>query len=154
MDIEKYYTICDDFEKFKNLYHREKGKKEQLEKYRRNLIEQNLILKNKIDTLEKVVILLKTVSEFAREESRKKIEEIVTNCLQYIFDTNIEFKIEMTELRNRPDAEFYVISNVDGEEIKTKPQDARGGGVVDIISLATRFAMIQASQFDSGAACL
>jgi len=58
---------------------------------------------------------------------------LVTHCLQYIFDSNIEFKIEINEVRGRPEAEFYVVSNFGGTQIKTKPQEARGGGVIDII---------------------
>lgn len=148
-DLE-YQEVCINFEKFKNLYYQEKGKKEQLEKHQRKLIDENRLISKKIDTLEKVAVLLKTVSEFAREQSRKKIEETVSNCLQYVFDNGIDFRIEITESRGKPDAEFYVISNIGGEEIKTKPQEARGGGVIDIISLAVRFATIQASYLDSG----
>ncbi len=40
-------------------------------------------------------------------------------------------------------AEFYVITDWEGTPVKTKPQDARGGGVVDIISLALRVAMVE-----------
>jgi len=68
------------------------------------------------------------VSEYAREQSRVQIESLVTHCLQYIFDSNIEFKIEINEVRGRPEAEFYVVSNFGGTQIKTKPQEARGGG--------------------------
>ena len=98
-----------------------------------------------IDILEKVRVLLQKVSEVAREHSRKQIEELVTSCLQYIFGSDIRFEIELMEARGRIEAEFFVLSDIGGNIVKTRPQEARGGGVVDIISLALRFAMLQSS---------
>ncbi|MCX7711074.1 MAG: ATPase [Clostridia bacterium] len=136
------------YDNLKMHYYNEKGKRDQLLKQRSEL---ELVLSrtlNHIDVLEKVRILLQKVSEYAREQSRHQIESLVTNCLQYIFDSNIEFRVEINEVRGRPEAEFYVISNINGELIKTRPQDARGGGVVDIISLAIRVAMLQCSNLE------
>lgn len=118
---------------------------EQLSEQRSN--QEKMLQKciDNIELLEKVRILLSRVSEFAREQARAQIESLVTNCLQFIFDTNLEFGIEINEVRGRPEAEFFVISNYTGQVIKTKPQDARGGGVVDIISLAIRIAMLEYS---------
>lgn len=132
----------------KNKLMMNKGRKEQLEEQIK-IIEDNLkIGENDIDVFEQVRILLQKTSDYAREQSRIRIEALVTNCLQYIFDSSIEFKIEISEARGRPEAEFYVISQVNGETIKTKPQEARGGGVVDIISLALRLAMLQCSSVE------
>ncbi len=100
-------------------------------------------LEKKIDTLEQVRILLQRVSEYAREQVKQQIEMLVTHCLQFVFGPNIEFKIELTEARGKASAEFFVISTYDDCKVKTKPQDARGGGVVDVISLALRIAVIQ-----------
>ena len=135
------------YEKAKIYYYNQKGKMDQL-KEQKTALEQLLqkTLDN-IDVLEKVRMLLQKVSEYAREQSRVQIESLVTNCLQYIFDSNIEFKIEISEVRGRPEAEFYVVSNFDGTTIKTKPQEARGGGI-DIISLAIRIAMLECSNLD------
>lgn len=98
------------------------------------------------ETLDKALILLKKISEYARESSRKRIETIVTNCLQYIFDSDIRFSIDITESRGRAEAEFYVINEYNGEELITRPQDSRGGGVVDSVALALRIALLQSVQ--------
>ncbi len=135
-------------EALKEYYFNEKGKESQLKEQKTNLQSNLQNILNNIDILENVRILLHKVSEFAREQSRKQIETLVTNCLQYIFDSNIEFKIEISEVRGRPEAEFYVVSNINGDSIRTKPQEARGGGVVDIISLAIRIAMLQSSNLE------
>ncbi|MCX8130642.1 MAG: ATPase [Clostridia bacterium] len=145
---DRIRSLKEKYEKVKVYYYNESGKKEQLQEQKSKL-ETSLqkILEN-IDTLEKVRILLQKVSEYAREQSRQQIEALVTNCLQYIFDSNLEFKIEIEEVRGRPEAEFYVVSNINGDAIRTKPQEARGGGVIDIISLAVRIAMLQCSNLD------
>lgn len=141
-------AIKENYEKLKMYYYNENGKKEQLKEQKLKLEETLQRVLDNIDILEKVRILLQKVSEYAREQSRQQIESLVTNCLQYIFDSNIEFKIEIEEVRGRPEAEFYVVSNINGDVIRTKPQEARGGGVIDIISLAVRIAMLECSSLE------
>ncbi|MCX7746801.1 MAG: ATPase [Clostridia bacterium] len=144
-DLEKIKLSS---EKLKKVYYNQKGKEEQLIKQKAGLEETLQRTAEHIETLEKVRILLQKVSEFAREQSRQQIEALVTNCLQFIFDSNIEFRIEINEVRGKPDAEFFVLSNISGDIIKTKPQEARGGGIIDIISLAIRIAMLECSNLD------
>ncbi|HHV83593.1 MAG TPA: ATPase [Tepidanaerobacter syntrophicus] len=98
-----------------------------------------------MDVLEQVKFLLQRASEYAREQIKQQIEMLVTHCLQFVFGPNIEFQIELSEVANKTNAEFYVISDYDNFKVKTKPQDARGGGVVDVISLALRIAVIQST---------
>jgi DNA repair exonuclease SbcCD ATPase subunit len=136
------------YEKLKAYYFNEKGKRDQL-------LERKAVLKaaldkteSNLDLYEKTRVLFQKVSEFAREQSRQQIEALVTNCLQFIFDSGIEFRIEINEVRGRPEADFYVVSSINGDIVKTKPQDSRGGGVVDIISLAIRIAMLECSNLE------
>lgn len=122
---------------------KESGKKEKLiEQVNESRLELNEILDN-IELLEKVVILYQKTSEFAREQAKVQIESLVSKCLQFIFESNIEFVIEIEELRNKANAEFYVVTENEDIVIKTKPELSRGGGVVDIVSLALRIAFLQ-----------
>lgn len=126
----------------REIYVSENGKKQALEEELSEKKEYVKKIEENIDTLEKTNILLQKTGEYAREQAKKQIEGLVTNCLQYIFDDNIEFQIDIHEAYGKPNAEFYVITK--GEEIiKTKPQESRGGGVIDIISLALRIAFLQ-----------
>ena len=122
---------------------KETGKKEklleQLKEHEKNILE----LQTNIELLEKVSILFQKTSEFARNQAKSQIENLVTKCLQYIFESNIKFTIEIDELRNKANAQFYVISEDRDMEVKTKPEISRGGGVVDIVSLALRIAFLQ-----------
>ena len=86
-------------------------------------------------------------SEHAREQARQTIESMVTRALQYVFGADLEFKIRIEESRGRPEAEFYVASTYGGEDVvENRPQDARGGGVVDVISLALRLVLLQSTR--------
>jgi DNA repair ATPase RecN len=138
------YEILDGYiNKIDSFISKEKGKKE---KILEQINENNDLIKNiqlQIDLIEKVSLLLQRTSEFARNQAKIQIESLVTNCLQYIFESNIEFKIEIEELYGKPNAEFFVITEADNTVIKTKPEQSRGGGVVDTISLALRIAFLQ-----------
>ncbi|MBU5669056.1 ATPase [Peptoniphilus sp. MSJ-1] len=125
----------------------EEGKIQILEEQLKN-IETNLSEKEKCsDILLQVSLLFQKTSEFAREQSKRQIEDTVTKCLQFIFETDIEFIIELSESRSVPVAEFFVQSNYsEGYSVKTQPEISRGGGVVDVISLALRIAFMQLNQ--------
>ncbi|MFB4211196.1 ATP-binding protein [Shouchella sp. JSM 1781072] len=99
-----------------------------------------------LDTYEKARILLQQSAEYARKQAKQQMETLVTNALQYVFGPMISFEIELEEHGNRAVAEMYVVSDYDGMKVKTKPQDARGGGVVDIVTLALRVALMETTQ--------
>lgn len=136
-DLDNYLIKAKDF------LSREQGKseklKEQLDVNKKDAIKIEL----ELELLNKVSILFQKTSEFAREQAKTQVESLVTKCLQFIFDSNIEFLIEIEELRGKANAEFYVVSQSNDSIIKTKPELSRGGGVVDIVSLALRIAFLQ-----------
>lgn len=127
----------------RNFITKECGKREKLLEQLKEYEEEIIELEKNIELLEKVSILFQKTSEFARNQAKSQIESLVTKCLQYIFESNIKFTIEIEELRNKANAQFYVISEDGGLEIKTRPELSRGGGVVDIVSLALRIAFLQ-----------
>jgi len=96
--------------------------------------------------MEKVRILLQQSADHARRQAKEQLETTVTRALQFVFGSSFRFEIELTEHGGNPSAEFYVVTEWDGKIIRNKPQDARGGGVVDLLSLALRIAMIESMQ--------
>ncbi len=94
------------------------------------------------EILNKVGVLLKKSSEFARNEAKTQLENMVTNFLVYVFEENIRFEIELSESRDNVSADFYVVNEYEGYTVKTRPENSRGGGVVDIISIALRIAFM------------
>lgn len=92
---------------------------------------------------EQVSQLLQQTAEHAREQARANIEGLVGSTLRAVFGPGYGFRIEMSEKAGRPEADFYVLSEYEGQVLKTRPQDSRGGGVVDVLSLGLRIAMLE-----------
>lgn len=133
-------------EKLKTLeaeYNTQAGAKQSLEQDRAELTQDIQFLKETNETYEKTRILLQKTATDARASAKKRLEETVTDALKYVFGQDFEFIIELKESRGRAEAEFYVESDFGGERVRVKPEDARGGGVVDIISIALRVALVQ-----------
>lgn len=141
--MNKFEELDKKIDALKNYVSRQEGKKDKLiEKLGLNTNQLNDVDKE-IELLEQVTILFQKTSIFAREQAKTQIESLVTKCLQYVFNTDIKFVIEIEELRNKANAEFYIITEADDIIIKTKPEQSRGGGMVDIVSLALRIAFLQ-----------
>ena len=127
----------------RNEYYKQKGRMETLTELSEESNKKLKELQIENDKLQKVKLLLQNASQFAREQSKTQMEYLVTQCLQYIFDPSMEFRIELMEKANRIEGDFFVVSKINNSEIVTRPQDSRGGGVVDVISLALRVAMME-----------
>lgn len=92
----------------------------------------------------KAKLLLEESSAYAREQVKHKFEVMVTKALQFVTSENIEFKIEFEQKRGRPEASFNVISQIDEDtQIINNPEDSRGGGIIDVISLTLKYCMLQ-----------
>lgn len=87
--------------------------------------------------------LLNNASKKARESAKAHLENIVTMALNTVHEEDCKFVIELDDQRGVPSAEFYVIKDVDGEISKQKPT-YNGGGYVDVIATALRFAYLKA----------
>lgn len=137
----------DEFDKYiknaNNYISKEIGKKEIIEEQIKTKSKKSLDIAEELELLSKVGALLHKTSEYAREQAKFQIESLVTKCLQYVFETDIEFLVEIDEQRGKSAAEFYVVNTIEDIILKTKPELSRGGGVVDIVSLALRIAFLQ-----------
>lgn len=98
---------------------------------------------NNISNLEDICQLYQKASEEARIVYIQQLEALVTEALQAVFGSNIQFVIETIESRGKPEVRFYVDIKQDDQIIHAEPEDAFGGGVVDVISLALRLAVLQ-----------
>lgn len=144
MQVEEVITRLErDLNKKREEYNIQKGKRDQLLTNKEEREDKVTKLKQDIDVFEQTRILLQKTSEYAREQAKQQVESLVTKALQYIFGPEFSFQIEIEEKRGRPYVEFYVVTNYDGQELKNKPQTARGGGVVDVVSLALRIAILE-----------
>lgn len=101
-------------------------------------------LVNLSDICDKSIILLTEAGKLSRDTARQHFEKIITNALQFITQsTDYEFVIQELNERSKASYEFYIKSNVNGIESLQKPQDANGGGFVDIIALVAKYAYLE-----------
>lgn len=94
--------------------------------------------------LETVGLLLRETARYAREQNQKQVERIVTSALSSVFGEDFSFAIELAERGGQPAADFFVPAQVGGETVRLAPHESRGGGVVDVVALALRLALLEA----------
>ena len=113
-----------------------------------------------IELWRQVQVLLSKASEFARQQLKQRIEQTVTAALAAIFaDSTMRFEIEMKDIGGKPAADWRVGScykipaKAGNEDVKlsaytvvASPEDAKGGGVTDVVSLALRLALLELSR--------
>lgn len=131
----------------------------------KNLEQRVLVVKNNVDiltaeiqdlnnkitaidnmnqTLEKAIVILTQASNTLRDNARQHFEKIVTDALQFISQSDdYEFVVQELVGRAKASYEFYIKSTVNGVECLQKPEDANGGGFVDIISVAAKYAYLE-----------
>ncbi|HEY8345955.1 MAG TPA: ATPase [Symbiobacteriaceae bacterium] len=120
-----------------------KGQQKRLQQERDRCAAELERCREQADIFEQVIVLLQQTAEHARKQAQQQIEMLVTNTLQAIFGPDYAFRIQLTEKAGRAEAEFYVTSRYGTEVLETRPQDSRGGGVVDVVCLGLRIAMLE-----------
>lgn len=100
-----------------------------------------------LETWRQVQVLFGKVSEYARAQLKTRIEETVTAALQAVFgDEGLSFRINLGTKNSQPAAEWEVVSRYGTAEVANNPEDARGGGITDVVSLALRLALLELSR--------
>lgn len=133
-----------DLENLKAKYNRRKGEYDKVLKDKQANEAKLTAYKSQLIDWESERIILQKISETARERARTRLESTMTSALQYTFGPEFSAEIEMGASAGKPVADVYIVTDYgNGNIIRTKPQDSRGGGIIDIISIALRIAMIQ-----------
>lgn len=126
----------------KEKYTRETAIKNNIEASIKNYNSLIFDIDQKVELCDKAALLLTAVSLDAKKAVTTFLEDVVTDALSYISNGQYKFKIEIEETGKSTKCEFYIVETVDGEESKQKPQDACGGGFIDIISTTLRYAYL------------
>ena len=144
----------------RNRHSQAQGQRDLLVAQRREKEQQLTQARADIELWRQVQVLLSKASEFAREQLKQRIEQTVTAALAAIFnDSSMKFEIEMKDIGGKPAADWRVVSCYDvpakagDEDVKisaytvvASPEDAKGGGVTDVVSLALRLALLELSR--------
>jgi DNA repair ATPase RecN len=98
---------------------------------------------NKLGNFDLVQILLQKTSDYARQQAKGRIEEIVTQALHVVFPGNVfSFVIILDVKGAQPVTEYWLTRN--GVKTQLRPPDYdNGGGYVDVITLALRLAIAE-----------
>lgn len=132
---------------WKSQYEQGRGQLALLRKQREEKTEALAQVRKNVETWRQVQLLLTKVSDYARRQLVERIEETVTAALQTVLaDDSLRFVVEVRELSGKPSAEWRVVSRYAEVEVSNNPEDARGGGIVDIVSLALRLALLELSR--------
>lgn len=79
------------------------------------------------------------VGQHIQQMAHKQIANVVTSCLQMVFEDDYGFKIDFVLKRGKTEAKLLLLK--DGHEIEN-PIDEDSGGVLDVAAFALRVACI------------
>lgn len=147
LDILRINMLSSDIRRTREKVTALKGKRELLEKQREEAVGKQTEAQNQLGVFGMVQILLQKTSDYARQQVKTRIEDIVSEALNVVFGGNHRFMIELSLKGNQPVAEYYLNDETTLTKLE-KPDYDRGGGKVDIIALALRLAVGEMENVD------
>lgn len=101
-----------------------------------------IVVEDALTDAEQARCILQEVSQAVQQMAHSRIAEVVSRCLEAVFDDPYEFRIKFDTKRGRTEAQLVFVR--DGVEVD--PMSASGGGVVDVASFALRLACLSLSR--------
>lgn len=118
------------------------GKRDLLLQQRDEAVIKRAEAQNELDSNDLVQILLQKSSDYARQQAKTRIEEIVTSALTVVYGEAYEFRLDLQVRSNRPELDYYLKRGDIVTQLKPPDYD-NGGGIVDVITLALRLAVAE-----------
>lgn len=122
---------------YNNKLNQKKGELNILKTQYKKLYENEKIYSKNLENIEKAQFIIKEVGKNLQNKIKVNIEELVTDCIQDVFNENYDFKMNYIFKRNRIEVDMYL--EKDGN--KFYPVESNGGGIIDIISFALRLSL-------------
>lgn len=92
---------------------------------------------DQLGEIDLVQILLQKSSDYARQQTKGRIEELVGQALTVVYGTPHKFIIDLVTRSSRPEADYYLHDGTTLVQLK-KPVFDTGGGKINIITIALR----------------
>lgn len=143
----KYSAVTADLPKVKEKLVEMTAKRDLLLKQRGQAVEEQEAAKTQIGIYDKVQLLLQKTSDYARRQIKDRIESIVSEALNVVFGGDHRFIIDLGLKANQPIAEYWLNDGTTLTKLE-KPDYDRGGGKIDIITLALRLAIGEMEHVD------
>jgi DNA repair exonuclease SbcCD ATPase subunit len=110
----------------------------------RCLIERKALedVQERLADLEEAQGIAQLVAQQIQSQAHNQIADIVSKCLEAVFDEPYQFVIQFERKRGRTEAKLFFKRG----DVEVDPLTASGGGVVDVASLALRVACLSLSR--------
>lgn len=132
-------------DKLKQIYHKESAILQQLQKTK---AEKEQELKAKLEErgrLELKKTLINEASIEARNQAKEVLQDMGTNALKFILGDHLSLEIELKEQARQQWVASFITKAEENDEyrIETDPAEEEGGGVADVVAIATQISMLQ-----------
>jgi hypothetical protein len=128
--------------------------KEQLEKNLQLYSEEIESLKEKKNNSTKGSLLLKSLANDTRKQSLEIIENMITQAIKPMYGDDYEFSFRYNEksLEKGEKSGFNIqpsiTSEINGHKITTSIKNSRGGGLLEVMSVLLRFAVLKLCNYN------
>jgi len=109
-------------------------------------------LKVRLSNNDKIQILLRHVSEYAKSQIKIHVEKVVSNALNVVYGGNHKFIINIEERRNQHEIDYFLDDGFTTVKIE-KPFVGKGGGKITVVSLALQLSICELAEVE-GPICL
>lgn len=99
-------------------------------------------LEHLLDTGAAAIEFVEQVSTEERKGIKKKVEELITSCLNEVFDDSYSVEFDYGMSRNRTTVEVYALRKCEDGLCVRRQIDGIGGGLADAISLPLKLIVL------------
>lgn len=117
------------------------GEKDRLEKQKNKWEKEISDTKENQRDLVMKKTLLEHATEEARESGKRVLSETSTHAVQMVMDGDLEVDMHLSQKRGVANADLIIRKDIDGLTLETDPAQEEGGGMADIVSVATFMSM-------------
>lgn len=120
----------------------QKGKRDEVKNTILKFNKERSSKKKLVRDNDKLQILLRHVSEYAKSQVKSHIETAVSNALNVIYGGQHKFLMEIQERRNQHEVDYFLDDGFTKVKIE-KPFIGKGGGKITVVSLALQLAICE-----------
>lgn len=145
METETLSKALEALSLYKNHIERRTGERIGIEKQLQEAQSDLLVTCNNIEMLSKVNKVYQLASQYARTKAKSVMESLVTKAFQCVYDEEMALRIDISpETETKTEAELVILTDSgDGYIVESDPDDGDGGGVSDVVSLASQISMLE-----------
>lgn len=138
-------SLAGDIQAFQRLYDTRKARRDLYLEQKASAEKTLSDLKEKVDLGEKEQALLLKTAMGVRKQAKAYVERSMTQALQAVFGPDLSFVANIEQSHKRVEADFFVNTKRGNINIQAPPEEGKGGGVVDVVSMGLRLNTLEMS---------